>query len=144
MNREDKIKRIYEVIADKTKEYYYKCPRCWGKLSLEGYSSCGRGEWDYDRWTCKKCWELTYEEDEKVYKNEEVVYKQLPIMIWDVLDWIWWWTYISECKNNYWYYEIDKRAIVDITNLYTYKRNPIEDQSDECIDFIYWLIENDK
>ncbi len=46
------------------------------------------------------------------------------VMIWDVLDWI---------KNN-------PRPALQIFKFWELTRKPIEDQSEECIEFIYNLI----
>ena len=54
-----------------------------------------------------------------------------PVMIWDVLDWMY-----------KWYNEIDVLWVIDdiIHNEWDNKRKPIEEQSDECIEYIYNLI----
>lgn len=62
-----------------------------------------------------------------------------PVMIWDVLDWIiveiW---YNSNC-NNEWVFETnyDSIRVLQIFHKRREKRKPIEDQSNECISFIY-------
>lgn len=65
-------------------------------------------------------------------------YEFLPIMIWDVLDWIepYWRGGAQDTK-----FSKERKRKVDITLLqWDNKRKPIEEQSDECIDFIYSLI----
>lgn len=64
-------------------------------------------------------------------------------MIWDAFD------YINEEKINVVWSDsscaIDVRdweQSINIFNLWEYKRKPIEEQSDECVNFIYNLIEN--
>lgn len=64
-------------------------------------------------------------------------------MIWDVFD------YINEEKINMVWSDsscaIDVRdweQSINIFNLWGHKRKPIEEQSDECVNFIYDLITN--
>jgi len=53
------------------------------------------------------------------------------IMIWDVLDWV----VKSDDTQN-----IVEYKHIDICRSWDFKRQPIENQSDSCIDFIYSLI----
>jgi len=55
---------------------------------------------------------------------------QLPVMIWDVLDWI-------EKQDNWEY--IDN---VEVINIWKNKKLSIEEQSDECIKYIYNLLQD--
>lgn len=56
-----------------------------------------------------------------------------PVMIWDVLDFL--------KHNSKWieYKEYDKKRI-DILDEWDFLLKPIEEQSDECIEYIYNLI----
>ena len=125
MNRKDKLKKIYEVIwyNEYLKDMTYKCS-----------------------------------DDMREFKN---------IFIWDVLDWvennpkiIETWTRDSKqvdlesCNEiikklttmniNIWrYYKANWIYMNEFNILWKDKRTPIDEQSDEVIDFIYWLIEDD-
>lgn len=99
-DREEKIKRIYEVIADE--------------------------------WT--------------LADTKEALIDIKQVMIWDVLDYLWWWIAINIESNDYWYVEVYKDWLSRIKTLE--KRNryrePLEEQSDECIDYIDSLIASTK
>lgn len=123
---EEKIKKIYEVIANK--ELSFGCiytPDIWrlyGKV-IEG-------------------------ENKRFYVHnwETPCHVNIighPVMIGDVLDWL---------QNN----GIDFKAYKDVPRWKTYtsptdmirmlwqkKRLPIEDQPQECIGYIHWLIQED-
>lgn len=82
MTKEEKIKRIYEVM--------------WkDRYTIECHNSC---------------WCII----------------EVPVMIWDVLDWLL--TQNINSKIKYWYWAIREK-----------KREPIEKQPDECIEYIYSL-----
>lgn len=80
----------------------------------------------------------------------EVIYEKIaiwhPVMIWDVMDW----TFeekdyqYSLAYDDYWNarHEVDEK-IWELMRLREYKRKPIEDQSDECVTFIYNLCKDD-
>lgn len=72
---------------------------------------------------------------------------EVPVMIWDVLDWMY--GNKKECDPVYiksvtrWPNEMvgnNREFLITIWGEY---RKPIEDQTDECIDFIYNLIKDD-
>jgi len=84
--------------------------------------------------------------EKNVYKDidrnpKEKEYKIIwhPVMIWDVLDWI-----DKEHKLFFTYKEENSPLTLwadKVVNLWKDKRKPIDDQSEECIDFIYNLIQ---
>ncbi len=63
-----------------------------------------------------------------------------PVMIWDVIDWIepYWKGYAQDVKFS----QERKRKINIVLLQWDKKRESIEYQSDDCIDFIYSLIQN--
>ena len=61
-------------------------------------------------------------------------------MIWDVLDWIKKQINEDNISHSNWYDLVVKLGYRDETESWKELRKPIEDQSKECIDFIYWLI----
>lgn len=73
-----------------------------------------------------------------------------PVMIWDIFDYIsrklvakiFHSPNTSEEADELWKIasEFVEKKFLEITLLYDYKRLPIENQSDECIDFIYNLL----
>lgn len=72
----------------------------------------------------------------RCYSIKEIIWH--PVMIGDVIDWIepYWRGYAQDVK-----FSKERKRKIDITLLqWDKKREPIETQSDECIDFIYSLI----
>jgi len=129
MTREDKIKAIYEKIADKTLSFWCKIRNkdlfCWNNKSL--YYISTRYDWIITT-TMNECLDhITWH----------------PVMIWDVLDYI---TNIEEETlilkydiNRYWN-EWNKWIVEEIYVIWNNLRKPIEEQSEECINYIYNLI----
>lgn len=89
----------------------------------------------------------------RCYSIEEIIWR--PVMIWDVIDWIEKKTFDVNKQIPWFWFEEDEEfddetklfLIQDyyIDNLISYwdtKREPVEAQSDDCIDFIYSLIQN--
>ena len=66
----------------------------------------------------------------------EVIWR--PVMIWDVIDWIepYWRGYAQDVKFS----QERKRKINIVLLQWDQKRESIDAQSDECIDFVYSLI----
>ena len=116
MTREEQIKAIYEKIADKTLSFgcvtQHTNPRNWDTFRHTFI-------WD-DRairnWQVYGC---------SCFEDDKIIWH--PVMIWDVLDY-----YRGESWVNV--------GVLTILEKWNYKRKPIEEQSDECIEFIYNLI----
>ena len=141
MGREEKIKAIYETIANKERTFgcnYIIKDRDWHEYEVR------ETEWE--------CVNLTYWDSYEVdewYDSYDINYLVSiiwhPVMIWDVI------SYLRKPFNTFvegmpvgrsW--EVDS-YIKNINSLLTEwinTRLPIEQQSDECIDFIYNLIKN--
>lgn len=123
MNKEEKIEVIYKTIANKERTFGCK------------YIIKNRDQIEYEvRETEWECVDLTYWSEYQIeYWNDMTETNYLesiiwhPILIWDVLDWV-----KSIWKKDY--YQI-------FLSLWKDLRNPIEEQSDGCIDFLYSLIE---
>lgn len=130
MNKEQKVANIYEEIADKTLSFWCKVIH---KLEAEQIIT----HWEYH---------VTYvraiNAEERNYKAFNTIqHKRLridqiekiighPVMIWDMLDWIW--VNYNECNH-------DKiETLLDWRDWEM--RKPIEDQTEECIDFVLSLI----
>lgn len=139
MGREAKIKAIYETIANKERTFgcnYIIKDRDWHEYEVR------ETEWE--------CVNLTYWDSYEVdewYDSYDINYLVSiiwhPIMIWDVFD------YTNEKKIDMVWSDsscaIDARdweQSINIFNLWGQKRKPIEEQSDECVNFIYDLITN--
>lgn len=129
MTREEKLKKIKEVISDKTLSF-----GCVIKVRFEN-----KADWLFsaivmtDYWIDSKHKEMvcivwnggqskSYIAREKI---ESVVWH--PIMIWDVLDWMTKWPNFFD----------DTIPVID---LWTELRKPIDKQIDQCIDYVYSLI----
>lgn len=143
------IDKIYECIADKTLSFGCKILQC-NRIStitsvsddeeyvfVQSYMVWSELFWQNDEWY-EVFWykNLGFE----VVKNvliDEIIWH--PVMIGDVLGWLWQ-KDIPFVIYEWW---ITERWIVilKIDNWREEKRKPIEDQSDECITFIYNLIQ---
>jgi len=90
----------------------------------------------------------------RCYSIEEIIWH--TVMIWDIIDWIEKKDFDINKKIPWFWFEEDEEEFNDgtkllliqdyyIDNLISYwetKREPVEAQSDDCIDFIYSLIQN--
>lgn len=149
MTREEKIAKIYEVIARKDLSFgckivsqVYENNMIITEIFDEGWDIQNYKDWD--NWYLRY---LSYSGSVNVRDVLFVIWH--PVMIWDVLDWIekntefWLWTWydwpqVSDhmwqiaiyCGKSFWWW------------LWKNMRQPIENQSDECIDYIYNLITN--
>ena len=141
MNREDKIYKIYEVIADKTLSFGCKYKDIYWRIK------CYVNKAWYE-----KIRYLTIK-DENSHQNligesteghiEKIIWH--PVMIWDVLDWI----DLNSNREDVWDWhksrklETHRKLVVAVYNYFIWwYRKPIEAQNQDCIDFIYWLIED--
>ncbi len=146
MNTQQKIDAIYEVIADKTISFGCKVKKgVFHDMVVVGKV------FNYDNGTedikkriqCAYYYWVDTEESfaEGHFKTKELEVVWHPVMIGDVLDWI---SKNYELEFDYWdwppydnsHTEIYKKIIYYWGDL----RKPIEDQSEECIDYIYSLI----
>lgn len=117
MTKEEKIKAIYEKIADKTLSF-----GCW--VMVDKFVSKRQictivyrdDKNDMDYFYTKEKWNVYI---------EDIIWH--PVMIWDVLDYI----------EDKWEYNWE---MWDILALWILKRKPIEEQSEECIDYVFNLL----
>jgi len=75
-------------------------------------------------------------QDRNIWNEYEGDFWVREVMVWDVLDYSNW---LSR-ESDFWLTEYE----VNIVILWTDKRNPIQDQEENCIDYIYSIIESDK
>lgn len=150
MTREEKIEAIYAEMANKEVSF-----GCRYKF-IKKYQYC---DWAwFEPWDiitlCKRdakyedSFLTTFFRDIALIKKDVYDYVKIiwhPIMIWDVLD-----RYRTN-NNDYKVWEIDPYALKSysafqeydvkrLLNLWTGKRTLIDEQSDECIDFVHSLI----
>lgn len=166
-SKEEMLKVIYEKIADKTLSLgcmlIAKEQKMWidGSLLLYKYVRSGSSSSEWYDWRKIQPWEMVFsdfrtwefkfinlnsrssmyrepnfDEDESVdddfvAKHFEIIWH--PVMIGDVLDWI--------HINDKWYLPewFDRSSITKLLRIYNKTRKPIDDQDDECIEFIYNL-----
>jgi len=114
--RDDKIERIYDVIADK--KIRYVCNNCGRKYQ--------------EKWDCVKC-----VRDFSFSCNEEIIIK--PVLLWDVIQYAN--IIISENSEKEDYTDEIENVEKDILGLYRFYTKPIEEQRDDCIDYVYSLLE---
>lgn len=128
-SREEKIDAIYEKIADKTLSFgcRVKLPKevCHPDNTkiIERIDKCHPD--------ATRKYVIYYTNPSGLRFVDEVsedIPIWHPIMIWDVLDWI---------EKNPQSYEADFKVL----HIWENKRKPLEEQSDDCIDYIYNLLE---
>lgn len=140
------IDKIYEVIADKTISRWLKVVDEWQEKII---SLVFTAWWWKDNVNEKRkeeyyiefCWwsgDCSYS-----YVKETMKIIWHPVMIWDVLDWIdklnqWLWEDHIKVWNSV-RHKFDTKIKI-IEDKRKEKRKPIEDQSEECIEFVYNLI----
>lgn len=142
MTREDKLEAIYQEMANK-------------KLKL--WSKCKSHNWENVIFIRKnKTWSyLSIRENEEftvsLWYTPEIIWH--PVMIWDVLDWIenkkfnvdtpimWFWFDDGDYSDETKLFLIQKHYSEKACILWESKRLSIEEQSDECIDYVYSLIQ---
>ena len=154
MTREQKIAVIYQEMADKKLTL-----GCKVKFSKWIYSIIDRENvWFLDPykgvdWDIHNTIVIEDGVNSRCYSIEEIIWR--PVMIWDVIDWIEKKTFDINKQIPWFWFEEDEEIsdgsklllIQDyyVDNIISYwdtKREPVEAQSDDCIDFIYSLIQN--
>lgn len=148
MERQEMIDKIYEKIADKTLSFGCKCKYdIWEKSVII--------------WKPYNIWKISISykwhdvsEDDDIYsfdnqknmnnfstlevEKENLLIIGHPVMIWDVFEYIW----NINLKNSIWKEDIvwihNHKVMVD--KLWKEKRKPIDEQSEECIEYVYNLI----
>ena len=121
MTREQKIAAIYEAMANKKRTFGCRCRRNDGEDVIFIREN---KTWSY----------LSIRENEEftvsLWYAPEIIWH--PVMIWDVMYYI-----RKKYWNNHSWFHNDRSKLID---LWFKEREPIEDQSDECIDYVYSLI----
>jgi len=105
MDRKEKIKKIYEVIADKTLSF-----------------GCRVKHKDWTIFTSTWMWWGMVASDKIIWH---------PVMLWDVLGY-----FTDEAMHS----TLNATCELKLLWLWLYKREPIDEQSPNCVNFIYSLI----
>lgn len=124
---EQMIEVIYEEIANKELSF-----SCNVKVETSSYWRTGKfikETNDIVKYIDSNDWEEQIQDYNNIYNEMEIIWH--PVMIWDVLDWM-------------------EQRVTDVVwmplfmwimqSTWKHKRKPIEDQSEECITYIYNLI----
>ena len=137
MIREEKIEFIYKKIADKTLNFW-----CSFKYKDKDFTEfricCIKEGWWIINWI--EWWYLKEAFRENFINNTIIIWH--PVMIWDVM------AYFNEklyqtLNKTWWvwkYYWVNERIII---LWFGRMRRPIEEQSDDCIDYIYDLLQKE-
>lgn len=148
MTREEKIEAIYEAMANKKRTFGCRCRRNDGEDVIFIREN---KTWSY----------LSIRENEEftvsLWYTPEIIWH--PVMIWDVLDYfqdkrfycqkcskIVDWRDVSDhnCWGEYYCDICNNDSLIDIEDdivfYWDLKREPIDEQSERCIDFVYSLI----
>lgn len=127
MTREERIKAIYEAMANKKRTFGCR----WKTLNWESVTFIRKN----------RGWKYLYMRRNKefmipLWYTPKVIWH--PVMIWDVLDWIepYWSGYVQSVE----FTDRRRRKMNLVLLQRDNKRLPIDEQSDECIDFVYSLI----
>lgn len=152
MTRTEKISAIYKEMANKEETFWCKVlvdnqKRVWHNLELESDiedTIIGkiRDPNDFrkfnleDNWPSYDDWQRSNIDEEEFTCITEVIWH--PVMIGDVLDWIepYWWVFAQSVNLDI---ERTRKGTL-LLSVRKQKRKPIDDQSDECIDYVYSLI----
>ena len=155
MTRDEKIQAIYEKIANK--ELTFGCKLKfdigWKKSIYNESDPATEPNYWIIKWECEyedsvqlflnyAFWSYAYfrtncEDEVPTYSDDyEIIWH--PVMIGDVLDWIepYWWVFAQSVNLDI---ERTRKGTL-LLSVRKQKRKPIDDQSDECIDYVYSLI----
>ena len=155
MTREQKLESIYKEMANKKLTL-----GCKVKFSKWIYSIIDRenvwflSSYKGQDWDIHNTIVIEDGVNSRCYSIEEIIWH--TVMIWDIIDWIEKKDFDINKKIPWFWFEEDEEEFNDgtkllliqdyyIDNLISYwetKREPVEAQSDDCIDFIYSLIQN--
>lgn len=130
MTREEKLEAIYKEMANK--EVSFGC-RCRINDGEDVIFIRQNKTWSY----------LSIRENKEftvsLWYTPEVIWH--PVMIWDVIDWIEpYWALFAQSLN----LSNERQSKIKFVLVKWHKkREPIEMQSDECIDYVYSLIQKD-
>ena len=126
MIREEKIEFIYKKIANKDLTFWCKFLAkkeiSWWYITFEEWFEFTLIKSRKDEkilYAGENFWWPLYFTD---FEFEDLKVIWLPLMIWDIMEYFYW----ESCKN--------------LASLWIKKREPIDRQSDECIDYIYSLL----
>lgn len=152
MTREEKISAIYAEMANKEETFWCKVlvdtqKRFWPRLESESDiedTIIGkiRDPDDFrkfnleDNWPSYDDWQRSNIDEEEFTCITEVIWHS--VMIWDVIDWIEpYWALFAQSLN----LSNERQSKIKFVLVKWHKkREPIESQSDECVDYIYSLI----
>ena len=127
LKRAEKLEAIYKEMANKKLKLWCKCKsHNWENVIFIRQNKT----WSY----------LSIRENEEftvsLWYTPEIIWH--PVMIWDVLDWIepYWSGYVQSVE----FTDRRRRKMNLVLLQRDNKRLPIDEQSDECIDYVYGLI----
>lgn len=128
--RKEKIDFIYEELARKELKFWCKLQVkneiSWWHITFEKWFEFilikSRKDENVLYANEKVSWTFTFADFE--FEDLKVIW--LPLMIWDIMEYFYW----ESCKN--------------FASLWIKKREPIDRQSDDCVDFIYEMIKDTK
>ena len=126
ISKEEMIKVIYEKIADKTLSFGCKMVEWWTTYIFLYKKSMDSSNKEYNIYLNP----ITKLEYQKSFIDKIIWH---PIMIGDVLD------YIDKYYKTHLWWDVNVNWEV-ITRNWNYLRKTIEEQSDDCITYVYNLI----
>ena len=147
MTREEKISAIHKEIANTDIDEWCVIEAYCKRWVILDYNWTRAYVWWY-RWDFEKFDDYQHLSIKLWY---EVIWR--PVMIWDVIDWIekktfdinkkipwFWFEEDEEISDESKLYLIQDYYIDNVISYWDTKREPVEAQSEDCIDYIYSLI----
>lgn len=134
MNRESKIARIYEVIADKTLSFGCQIIHKWVVCKILSEYKDKERLFVWNTMDGKYVSSNLYTNRVRKDSIQKIIWH--TVLIGDVLDWIG-----RQSKPRWWYH--NRASEILSLREDNWLRNPIDVQTSECIDFIYSLVKDE-
>lgn len=136
ITKEEMISKIYEKVSDKTLSFGCKMVEWWTTYIFLYKKSIDSSNKEYNIYLNP----ITKLEYQKSFIDKIIWH---PVMIWDILDYI----YINK-DELFFQWDMDMQNFASYFSVsiwwllekWEHKRKPLEEQSDDCIKYIYNLI----
>ena len=137
MTREEKLEAIYKEMANKELTFGCKVKFSkWVYKIIDRENAWFLTSYEVKDWVVHNTIVIEDRVNSRCYSIEEIIWH--PVMIGDVLDWIepYWSGHVQSVE----FTERRRRKMNLVLLQRDNKRLPIDEQSDECIDYVYGLI----
>lgn len=133
MLKEEKITKIYKLIADKTLSFWCKI-KVFDFVGNSYITTIIEMHTDWSIYSTIN--------DKQYYADYEQSFQVIwhSVMLWDILNWREK-QYPANILLDYWDWSEFSSTVLDIVSNFTEKNKPIDEQSDTCVDFLYHLMQ---